>query len=163
MAGRGPAPAANRRRRNKPARGEWHPTPGFGWQHGPNPRPEREEALSAESIRAWDSWMASWMASHWTLADLAGLSVTIHLLEQTVDYQREPFIEKDYITVKGEVKKTWVVKPNPVSELRQLMDSYGLTHKGQQDRRWAPPKADEKPEVAKVAAGGKYAHLRAVG
>jgi hypothetical protein len=53
-------------------------------------------------------------------------------------------------------------------ELRQLSDSYGITPKGQQDRRWAPPK-DEAPAATTPAdgapteePGGRYAHLRSV-
>jgi hypothetical protein len=29
------------------------------------------------------------------------------------------------------------------NELRLQMDTYGITPKGQQDRRWKPPKVDE--------------------
>jgi hypothetical protein len=43
------------------------------------------------------------------------------------------------------------------------MDTYGITPKGQQDRRWAPPVKDEpaaKPRAKKPA--GRYGHLRPI-
>jgi hypothetical protein len=44
------------------------------------------------------------------------------------------------------------------------MDGIGATFKGQQDRRWQPPKADAVPVAETVPApGGRFAHLRAVG
>jgi hypothetical protein len=39
MAGRGPAPKPQRRRRNRPVRGEPHALAAVGWQHGPIPKP----------------------------------------------------------------------------------------------------------------------------
>jgi hypothetical protein len=41
------------------------------------------------------------------------------------------------------------------------MDGYGITPKGQQDRRWLRAKPDDKPKPAEVLAG-PYAHLRVV-
>ncbi len=41
------------------------------------------------------------------------------------------------------------------------MDGYGISPKGQQDRRWLRAKPDEKPQQAEVPAG-PYAHLRMV-
>jgi hypothetical protein len=43
-------------------------------------------------------------------------------------------------------------------ELRLTMDTYGLTPKGQQDRRWAAP-TDEPPQTAERTPSS-YAHLR---
>lgn len=64
--------------------------------------------------------MAAWFASHWTPDDLPGLEVLIVLYDQVRrgEYQR-------------------------VNELRLQMDTYGITPKGQQDRRWAHPTSDE--------------------
>jgi hypothetical protein len=45
------------------------------------------------------------------------------------------------------------------TELRMLLDGYGLTPKGRQDRHWLPP---EEPEAPARPASGRYAHLRAV-
>jgi len=47
------------------------------------------------------------------------------------------------------------------AELRLYMDTYGLTPKGAQDRRWQPPNEEESvhPSIAKPR---EYAHLRVV-
>jgi hypothetical protein len=39
-----------------------------------------------------------------------------------------------------------------------MLDGYGISKKGQQDRRWAQPKQETAPTPA--AAGGHYGHLR---
>lgn len=158
MAGRGPAPANNRRRRAAPLRGEWSPTPGSGWQHSETV-PDPPNGLRPGTLEAWTVWMASWFAARWTVYDLPGLRIVIGLYDECEAYREDPYVEKT--TRKGD--SIFVLRPNPVTELRQLMDNYGITPKGQQDRRWAPPKPDEKPEAPKVEAGGRYAHLRAVG
>lgn len=84
--------------------------------------------------------MGSWIAVHWTPTDLPGLRQLIRLYDQ---------VER------GEWPRA--------SEVRLLMDTYGITPKGQQDRRWAPPKADEPAQAAEPAKTSRYAHLRAVG
>jgi len=84
--------------------------------------------------------MQAWFASHWTPSDLPGLRKVIQLYDATE---------------RGELHRS--------AELRMSMDTYGITPKGQQDRRWAAPKGDEKPEAPKTAESGRYAHLRAVG
>jgi hypothetical protein len=88
------------------------------------------------STEAWRTWMASWFAAHWSPDDLPGLRVVILLHDQVMrgEYQR-------------------------ANELRLQMDTYGITPKGQQDRRWAPP-AEEKPAAAVRQA--KARKLRAV-
>lgn len=45
-------------------------------------------------------------------------------------------------------------------ELRLWMDTYGLTPKGQQDRRWKPP--EEPASRNEVLTPTVYGHLRAV-
>ena len=116
MAGRGPAPAPNRRRANKPVRGEWvAPVAGAaGWQHGDVP--ELPEGLMPATVDAWRVWFGSWFAAHWTLEDVPGLRQVIRLYDQ---------VER------GEFQRA--------SELRLQMDTYGITPKGQQDRRWVRP------------------------
>ena len=134
----GPAPKQVRRRRNKPVRGEWQASDGIGWQHGAIPEPP--DGLKAETLRAWQTWMHSWFASHWTPDDLPGLETTILLYDQVRrgEYQR-------------------------ATELRLSMDTYGITPKGQQDRRWAPGKALERPSTTtKEPIADPYAHLRVV-
>jgi hypothetical protein len=121
MAGRGQAPKDQTQRRNRtdPGRGEWHPAAGVGWQHGATPAPP--DGLLEATRQAWDTWMAAWFAAHWTPDDLPGLRTLIRLYDQ---------VER------GEWPRA--------TELRLSMDTYGITPKGQQDRRWARP-VDEKP------------------
>lgn len=140
MAGRGPNPKETRRRRNKPVRGEWQPTESIGWQHGKRPAPP--DGLKDASRWAWDSWFAAWFASHWTPDDLPGLRVVIRLYDE---------VER------GEFTRA--------TELRQMLDNYGITPKGQQDRHWMRPKAEEErtSQPQPQAGPDPYAHLRVVG
>lgn len=137
MAGRGAAPKEDRRRRNTPERGEWRPTEDVGWQHGEIPTPP--DGLKAETLRAWETWMRSWFAAHWTPDDLPGLETTILLYDQVRrgEYQR-------------------------ATELRLSMDNYGITPKGQQDRRWQRPKPPEGSQDAQGDEEDPYRHLHVV-
>jgi hypothetical protein len=119
MAGRGPAPKTARRRVNEPGRGDWQPVEGVGWQHGASPAVP--DGLMEASREAWSTWMGAWFAAHWTPADLPGLRQLIRLYDQ---------VER------GEFQRA--------GELRLQMDTYGITPKGQQDRRWRPP-VEDKP------------------
>lgn len=89
---------------------------------------------------AWFTWMSSWVAAHWTPMDIPGLRQLIRLYNQVErgEYQR-------------------------ATELRLQMDGYGLTPKGQQDRRWQAP-SDEKPKRPTMPSvtGTPYEHLRVV-
>lgn len=116
MAGRGaaPKPASVRRNTTDPVRGEWKPAAGVGWQHGEMPAPP--DGLLKVSRDAWETWMTAWFAAHWTPADLPMLQSLVRLFDQV---QR------------GEFQRA--------GELRLQCDTYGITPKGQQDRRWAPP------------------------
>ena len=137
MAGRGPAPKDERRNPSDvPIRGEWQPTAGIGWQYGEIPKPP--SGVRAAAKTAWQTWMQSWFAAHWTPDDLPGLRVVLQLYDQ-VD--------------RGEYQRA--------NELRLQMDTYGITPKGQQDRRWKRPVAESTaPETPKP--GGKYSHLKVV-
>jgi hypothetical protein len=137
MPGRGPNPQEERRRRVAPERGEWSPAPGVGWQHGELPKPPT--GLVKASREAWTVWFRSWFAAHWTPDDLPGLRQVIRLYDQ---------VER------GEFQRA--------SELRLQMDTYGITPKGQQDRRWKPP-AEEKTTPKATTDSARYGHLRAVG
>lgn len=131
-------PQETRRRRNKPVRGDWKPTTTSGWQHGAIPEPP--DGLLAPSIAAWNTWMRAWFAVHWTPEDLPGLRQLVRTYDQLErnEFQRGP-------------------------ELRLLMDTYGITPKGQQDRRWVAPKPDAKPAAeAQEDADDPYRHLRVV-
>jgi hypothetical protein len=135
----GPAPKlpAERRRRNKPASGEWKPTTGIGWQHGPIP--PHPDGLMPASIVAWQTWFTSWFASHWTPADLPGLRGVIQLYDAC---------ERHDLT--------------RAAERRMSMDGYGITPAGQQKLHWQAPKAEDAPKQEEQANAGPYAHLRAV-
>lgn len=160
MAGRGAAPKDPDKRIGKhaPIRGEWQPSPGRGWQHGPIPAPP--DGLNADALAAWQTWMQSWFASHWTPDDLPGLVLVALLYSQMRDYHGDPYVEKK---VRGKDEYAFVLRPNPATELRQMMDNYGITPKGQQDRRWQAPK-DDAPAVSAATpeVAGPYAGLRVV-
>ena len=141
MAGTGPAPKFDRvNRSQKPTRGEWSAATGIGWQHGGIPKPPPR--LLAASRETWEVWMRSWVASHWEPMDLPGLRHTVGLYD---------------LVQRGETRAA--------SELRQMMDSYGITKKGQQDRRWLPPKAATDERATPIAAEddlGPYAGLHVI-
>lgn len=137
MAGKGRPPSEERRNASDvPIRGEWTAAPGSGWQHGDIP--ETPEGLLPASTVAWDVWMKSWFAAFWTPEDLPGLRQVIRLYDQV---ERNEFQRS--------------------SELRLQMDTYGITPKGQQDRRWKKP-ADKEQPASKKSASGRYGHLKAV-
>lgn len=105
-------------------------------------------------------WMRSWVAAHWSPMDLAGLRTTIRLYDACESYFANPYTQRE--TRRGEAIQ--VLKPNPTTDLRQMMDMYGITPKGQQDRRWLEPKADEgKAGSAPAASGSSYGALKVVG
>lgn len=137
MAGHGRAPKQqpNRRNHHEPGRGEWRHALGVGWQHGEVPEPP--DGLKAETVEAWSTWMAAWYAAFWTPDDLPALRAMVLLYDQVMrgEYQRHP-------------------------ELRLNLDTWGVTPKGQQDRRWAPP-LDAEPAKPKRPAR-KRAQLKAV-
>ena len=140
MPGRGPAPKPVRRRRNKPVRGEWKATDAVGWQHGDlSPAPD---GLKDASIIAWDAWFGAWFAAHWTPDDLPGLRIVIRLYDE---------VER------GEFTRA--------TELRQMLDNYGITPKGQQDRHWQRPAVEEEKSSQsqrRRAVPDQYAHLKVV-
>jgi hypothetical protein len=78
--------------------------------------------------------MTSWFAAHWGPADLPGLNHVIRLYDQV---QR------------GEFQRS--------AELRLSMDTYGITPKGQQDRRWKPPSEQpDSPTLAPVVTPDRW-------
>jgi hypothetical protein len=112
MPGPSPKSPETRRRRNKPARGDWTAAAGVGWQYGEVPAPPT--GLLKVSREAWATWMGGWVAAHWTPVDVPGLRQLVRLYDQV---QR------------GELQRA--------GEVRLWMDDYGITPKGQQARRWA--------------------------
>jgi hypothetical protein len=137
MAGRGPAPKPKRTRRTAPERGEWQSS-GTSWQHGDIPA--APDGLMPASYEAWRVWFSAWFAAHWTPDDIPALRQLVRLYDQVErgEYQR-------------------------ATELRLSMDTYGITPKGQQDRRWMRPQEEAKQSSPQPrAAGDLYAHLRVV-
>ena len=118
-----------------PRRGEWR-TAQTGWQHGKPPTPP--PGLSEASLAAWRTWFAAWFAGHWTPADVPALRQIIRLYDQ---------VQRGQTRYAG--------------ELRMWEDTYGVTPKGQQDRRWQPPKPAE-PQAPDAPKSGRYDHLRVV-
>lgn len=95
------------------------------------------------SVEAWRVWFAAWFAAHWTPDDLPGLRQLARLYDQ---------VER------GEFQRA--------AELRLQMDTYGITPKGQQDRRWVRPdsETEEAPpsQSPKPRESGPYGHLKVV-
>jgi hypothetical protein len=139
MAGKGPAPKAPAVRRNKsaPSRGEIATSASSGWQHGKTPK--TPEGLRPASAEAWKVWMGAWFAAFWSPDDLPGLRQVVRLYDE---------VER------GEFQRA--------GELRLQMDTYGITPKGQQDRRWAKPKTDEPMQPTGKPPSSRYAHLKVV-
>lgn len=141
MAGKGPAPKLQRRNKSdKPARGEWTAAPGIGWQYGR--RPAAPSGLLEASRQAWATWLGAWFAAHWTPADVPALRHLIRLYDAT---------ERGQLRFGG--------------ELRMWSDEFGISPKGQQDRRWAPPTAEDEWLVASDVLDRRpptYAHLQVV-
>lgn len=139
MPGRGRTPKSPDKRVGKtvPQRGEWTSEDGVGWQHGTPP--DAPDGLMPASNEAWSTWMAAWFAAHWTPSDLPGLRQLIRLYDQ---------VER------GEFQRA--------SELRLQMDTYGITPKGQQDRRWTIASSDTPKTASTGAAKPRYTHLRSV-
>jgi hypothetical protein len=132
VAGRGPAPKANRQRprdEKRRARGAPKVTKGVGWQYGARPKPPA--GLMPASKTTWSTWFSSWYAANWTPSDLPQLRVAIRIFDQ---------VER------GEFTRT--------QELRLWCDTLGITPKGQQDRRWKPPEVEAGAEPIPDYYGG---------
>ncbi len=79
--------------------------------------------------------MGSWFAAHWIAEDLPALRQLVKLYDQ---------VER------GEFQR--------MGELRLQMDTYAITPKGQQDRRWKQPEPSGNAEPK----ARKYGHLKAI-
>jgi hypothetical protein len=134
MAGRGPAPDPQRVRRGKPARGDWKPSPDSGWQHD---LPEPPPGLLTSSVTVWEGWFRAWWAGNWTEDDVPQLKLVIRLWDRVH---------------RGDIRR--------LGELRQLMDSFGITPKGQMDRRWERPAPPKPPSMLDRLRAGRYDYLR---
>jgi hypothetical protein len=137
MPGPPPKDPAQRVDRHVKGRGDWQAAVAAGWQHGSTPKAPPK--LTAAAREAWDTWMGAWFAAFWTPEDLPALRQLVRLYDQ---------VER------GEFQRH--------GELRVAMDTYGITPKGQQDRRWKRPEAAKPAEVRKVSGGSRYEHLKVV-
>jgi hypothetical protein len=137
MAGRGPAPKApsERRRTNKPARGEWVDLPLKLRKKllGPLPRrPRTEKPWHPRTRSAWESWRKDPATTQWSDADFDSALTLAH--------------EFDTWAYEGGVSR--------LAELRKWMDMLGLTPKGKRDNRWRvavdEPEPERQPPLAEV-------------
>jgi hypothetical protein len=135
MAGRGPAPKPQRFRRKTPERGEWQPSPDGGWQHE---LPDVPKDLSPAAEAMWTHWFTAWWAGHWTEDDVPMLRFAIRLYDRVL---------------RGDTKL--------LGELRQWCDAFGITPKGQQDRRWTRPEPPRRPDkLDRYLTPSRYRDLR---
>lgn len=109
MAGRGPAPAETRRRRNEPARGEWVDLEPLEVPVLPE-LPDAGE-LPVWSVSLWDAWRSDPVTAQWSPGDVAYALETIRL------HAADPGGKR-------------------ANEVRLRMDGLGLTPKGKRDLRW---------------------------
>lgn len=127
----GPKPTANPQRPDQRRHQIKNAEPG-GWAHGdPNDKRRKfpkcpESIRMAEAVKAWDAWFQSWWAAFWLPEDLPALELVITLYEGVMLGKLDP------------------------SKLTPLLDRYGITPKGRQDLRWAPPATDPAPTKADV-------------
>jgi hypothetical protein len=84
--------------------------------------------------------MSGWVAAHWIEGDLPQLRHMVRLYDA---------VELGQLT--------------RAPELRYWLDTYGLTPKGQQDRRWIPPEDVPLPVDQRRRDLDHYRHLREVG
>ena len=120
-----PKSAESRRRANAPARGDWQTAPAACWE-GEQPSPP--DGLMPASVVAWETWFSAWFSAFWRPEDLPQIRSMVRLYDQVErgEFQRHP-------------------------ELRLMLDTYGVTPKGRQDRRWAPPLEPEKAARQQVS------------
>jgi hypothetical protein len=78
--------------------------------------------LSDDASTTWRTWLTAWYAAHWTPGDAPALRVAVRLYDAVLG---------------GRYAQA--------GELRIWCDNYGITPKGQQDRRWTPPKEVDAP------------------
>jgi hypothetical protein len=138
MAGKGPAPKENRRRRNVPARGEWadlqpldKPVLPVLPKASPLRHPETDADIGwpVETRDLWNAWRRDPVTSQWSPADVAYAFDTIRI----------------------HAVAPWKM----ANEIRLRMDALGLTPKGKRDLRWrvaadGDEREDEKPKLAPV-------------
>lgn len=126
MAGTGFAPKdkSERRRTNKPLRGDWVEISAPKKPVIPTLQQVEKGTWHARTKATWDAWRKDPATTQWTSAELAFAIDTIYLFEE--------YVTEGPASLAG--------------ELRLRQDTLGLTPKGKQDRRWRV--ADEAPASA---------------
>lgn len=134
MAGNGPAPkmASQRRRTNKPARGEWIDLPELDGPILPDlpERSEDEGGWSERTRRAWEAWQIDRATTQFTASEIALITEVAYLWEAMA---------------RGDTKLA--------PEIRLRLNELGLTPKGKKDLRWRVPEDQpviERQETTKV-------------
>lgn len=137
MPGRGPAPkdASERRRTNKPARGDWEelsagPLKGKARVLGVLPKRGRmEKPWHPRTRKAWDAWRSDPATTKWTAADF------------------------DSALTVAEEYDTWAYEGgvSRLAEIRKWLDGLGLTSKGKRDNRWRIVAEEEVAPAPKLA------------
>lgn len=107
---------------------------GVGWQHGEVPAPPTK--LTKVAKEAWEIWFGSWFAWFWGPEDLPGIRQMVRLYDR---------VER------GEFQRH--------AEMRVAMDTYGITPKGHQDRRWRPPQ-EAKPVPSNTSSDSRWGDLK---
>jgi hypothetical protein len=139
MAGNGPAPkdSPDRRRTNKPARGDWIEISAPKKPLLPTLAQIERGTWAPRTKATWEAWRKDPATTMWTSADVAFAIETIYLLEELVT--------EGPASLAGEIR------------LRQ--DTLGLTAKGKQDRRWRV--ADAAPATTSGKLDDEVAARRA--
>lgn len=98
------------------------------------------DGLMPASVEAWGLWFSAWYAAHWSLVDVPAIRHLVALYDQ---------VER------GEFTRA--------SELRLGLDTWGISPKGQQDRRWIEPKPVVDKPVVSSGAAARARRLKSVG
>lgn len=139
MAGRGPAPKANRQRRAEPTRGDWVDLAPLARAILPS-LPKRQKGTGTWSSRtktAWAAWRKDAVTAQYSFADIQAAVDLAFLYE---DWVREPSV-------------------GLANEIRQRQDRLGLNPKGKRDLRW---RVSEPAEVIDMPVPKRERRLRAV-
>ena len=95
-------------------RHQWQHADGSGWQHGKTP--PAPQGLTDRGRRAWRLWLRSWWASFYTPEDLPALEMLVHWYDAA-----------------------YAGDDKAAGRFLSAADKLGVTPKGRQDLRWAPP------------------------
>lgn len=144
MAGQGPAPkdAAQRRRRNAPARGEWVDLPSVKKPILPTLKQiDGKRKWSPQLKMLWEHWRKDPATTQYGPAEIA--------------------LAKHLAFVYDDLAQAY--KLSTSSEVRLILDTLGLTPKGKRDNRWrisADGGVDQEGELDKTAANKRAAARR---